>query len=63
MLIFIIVLFARSFDTIAQGQPNNILLPLGVLVFLGWLDVLILFFLSGAVENRVKKRIINPDDF
>jgi hypothetical protein len=25
--------------------------------------VLLMFFLSGAVEDRVKRRIIKPDDF
>jgi hypothetical protein len=30
---------------------------------MGWVDVLILFFISGAVEDRVKRRFINPDDF
>lgn len=63
MIAFIIQLFA---SLIATGLPlpsQANLLPVGALVLVGWVDVLILFFLGGAVENRVKRRVINPDDF
>lgn len=62
MIVFIIRQFADSINRTA-AQPDAIYVPLLVLVGLGWLDVLIMFFLSGAVEDRVKRRIVNPDDF
>jgi hypothetical protein len=62
MIVFILQVFAQSFSAIALN-PGGMFPTLAGLVFVGWMDVLILFFLSGAVENRVKKRIINPDDF
>ena len=62
MIVFIVQVFAASTNTNAVN-PNDMLLPLGGLVGLGWIDVLILFFVSGAVEERVKKRVVNPDDF
>ena len=62
MIVFILQVFAQSFDDIALN-PGGMFPTLATLVFVGWVDVLILFFLSGAVENRVKKRIVNPDDF
>lgn len=61
MIAFIIQLFASLLSTGFLSQAS--LLPVGALVLVGWVDVLILFFLSGAVENRVKRRIVNPDDF
>ncbi|GIV84506.1 MAG: hypothetical protein KatS3mg052_1513 [Candidatus Roseilinea sp.] len=61
MIAFILQLFASLIST-GFLSPEN-LLPVGALVFVGWVDVLILFFLSGAVENRVKRRIINVEDF
>ncbi|MFN4293035.1 MAG: hypothetical protein ACK4JD_02775 [Thermoflexales bacterium] len=61
MIAFIIQLFVSLISTGFFSQAN--LLPVGTLVLVGWVDVLILFFFSGAVENRVKRRIINPDDF
>lgn len=61
MIAFIIQLFASLIATGLPSQAN--LLPVGALVLVGWVDVLILFFLGGAVENRVKRRVINPDDF
>ncbi len=64
MIVFIIQLFgAATTSRVLSTSPDGIMLPMGGLVLLGWLDVLILFFLSGAVEARVKKRIVNPDDF
>jgi hypothetical protein len=62
MIVFIVQRFADSFTQTAT-QPDAIFIPLLVLVGLGWLDVLIMFFISGAVEDRVKRRIVNPDDF
>jgi hypothetical protein len=62
MIFFILRVFAQSFSAIAL-DPGGMFPTLAGLVFVGWIDVLILFFLSGAVENRVKKRIVNPDDF
>lgn len=61
MIAFIIQLFASLLSAGFLSQAD--LLPVGALVLVGWVDVLILFFLSGAVENRVKRRIVNPDDF
>lgn len=61
MIIFIIQLFTSLLSSGFLATEN--LLPVGALVLVGWVDVLILFFLSGAVENRVKRRIVNPDDF
>ncbi len=64
MILFIIQLFgAATTGSVLSTSPDGIMLPMGGLVALGWLDVLLLFFLSGAVEERVKKRIVNPDDF
>lgn len=62
MIVFIVQVFAASTNANSL-DPNAMLLPLGGLVALGWVDVLILFFVSGAVEERVKKRVVNPDDF
>ncbi|MCS7054962.1 MAG: hypothetical protein NZM18_02135 [Thermoflexales bacterium] len=61
MIAFIIQLFAGLLSAGFLAQAD--LLPVGALVVIGWIDVLVLFFLSGAVESRVKQRIINPDDF
>ncbi len=61
MIVYIIQLFASLLTTSFVMQSD--LVPVGLLVLVGWLDVLVLFFLSGAVENRVKRRIVNPDDF
>jgi hypothetical protein len=61
MIVFILQVFASGISSGFLTQDS--LAPLGVLVILGWVDVLILFFVSGAVEERVKKRVVNPDDF
>jgi hypothetical protein len=61
MIVFILQVFASGISSGFLTQDS--LVPLGVLVILGWVDVLILFFVSGAVEERVKKRVVNPDDF
>lgn len=64
MIAFILRQFADNVNAAsASVQPDAIYVPLLVLVGLGWLDVLIMFFISGAVEDRVKRRIVNPDDF
>ena len=61
MIAFILQLI---FSQLANGFLTQAdLLPVGVLVVAGWVDVLLMFFLSGAVEDRVKRRIIRPDDF
>ncbi len=65
VMIFHILQFLAN----ALGANSTILdlsdtwLPMGVLVVLGWVDVLLLFFIGGAVESRVKRRIIRPEDF
>jgi hypothetical protein len=61
MIAFILqLIFSRLADGFfAQAE----LLPVGLLVAAGWVNVLLMFFLSGAVEDRVKRRIIKPDDF
>lgn len=61
MIVYIIQLFVSLISVGFLTQAN--LLPVALLVLIGWADVLMLFFLSGAVENRVKRRIVNPDDF
>ncbi|MCL6509137.1 MAG: hypothetical protein K6U78_00465 [Anaerolineae bacterium] len=61
MIIYIIQFFVSLLSVGFLTQTD--LLPIGLLVLVGWADVLILFFLSGAVENRVKRRVVNPDDF
>jgi len=61
MIAYIIQLFASLISIGFLTQAN--LLPVGLLVLVGWADVLVLFFLSSAVENRVKRRVVNPDDF
>jgi hypothetical protein len=63
MIFYIIQFFTATVSSNSFFAAQDMMLPLGGLVLLGWLDVLILFFLSGAVEDRVKKRIVNPDDF
>ena len=61
MIAFILQLI---FSRLADGFfARAELLPAGLLVAAGWVDVLLMFFLSGAVEDRVKRRIIKPDDF
>lgn len=64
MIVFIVQLFgAATTSRVLTTSIDGIMLPMGGLVLLGWLDVLILFFISGAVEARVKRHIVNPDDF
>jgi len=61
MIAFILQLI---FSRLADGFfARAELLPVGLLVAAGWVNVLLMFFLSGAVEDRVKRRIIKPDDF
>lgn len=62
MIVIIVQRFSVYF-TAPSADPNAILLPLVLPAIVGWVDVLILFFLSGAVEERAKKRYVNPDDF
>lgn len=62
MIVLIIQRFSVYF-TAPVTDPNAILLPLVLPAIVGWVDVLILFFLSGTAEERAKKRYINPDDF
>lgn len=62
MIVIIVQRFSVYF-TAPSADPNAILLPLLVPAIVGWVDVLILFFISGAVEERAKKRYINPNDF
>ncbi|MCS6773255.1 MAG: hypothetical protein RMM31_06685 [Anaerolineae bacterium] len=38
------------------------LLPMGALVVAGWVDVLVMFFIGGFVESRVRSRVVRPDD-
>ena len=63
MIVFIIQLFGVLTASGNVQRMDDLLVPLGGLVAVGWVDVLLLFFLSGAVEDQVKKRIVNPDDF
>jgi hypothetical protein len=62
MLVLIIQRFSVYFIE-PSADAVAILTPLLLPVLFGWVDVLILFFISGAVEDRVKRRFINPDDF
>lgn len=62
MIVIILQRFSVFFVA-PSANPDSILLPLLVPAIVGWVDVLILFFLSGIVEERAKKRYINPDDF
>lgn len=62
MIVIIIQRFSVYFVA-PSADAAAILTPLLVPAVLGWVDVLILFFISGAVEERVKRRYINPDDF
>lgn len=62
MIVIIIQRFSVYF-TAPITDSTAILLPLVTPAVIGWVDVLILFFLSGAVEERAKRRHINPDDF
>jgi hypothetical protein len=61
MIAFILQLIFSQLSDGFFAQAD--LLPVGLLVVVGWVDVLVMFFLSGAVEDRVKRRIVNPDDF
>ena len=63
MIFFIIQLFGVLSGSGTVQRMDDLILPLGGLVALGWVDVLLLFILSGLVEDQVKKRIVNPDDF
>jgi len=62
MIVIIIQRFSVYFVA-PSADAVGILTPLLVPAVLGWVDVLILFFISGAVEERAKRRYINPDDF
>lgn len=61
MVLFILQRFATfSAAPAPTGDPIS---PMLILALLGWLDVFLVFLISGFVEDRVKKRIINPNDF
>jgi hypothetical protein len=62
MLVLIIQRFSVYFIE-PSADAVAILAPLLLPVLFGWANVLALFFISGAVEDRVKRRFINPDDF
>lgn len=62
MIVIIIQRFSVYFVE-PSIDAGAILTPLLLPAIVGWVDVLILFFLSGIVEERAKKRYINPDDF
>lgn len=61
MVLFILQRFAAF--TSEPATPGDPISPMLVLALLGWLDVFIVFILSGFVEDRVKKRVVNPNDF
>lgn len=61
MIVFILQALTSQLSSGFVSQEG--LIPIGLLVLAGWVDVLILFFVGGAVEDRVKRRIVNPDDF
>lgn len=64
MIVVIIQRFSAFFATdVASVQTESALLYMLLPAVIGWLDVLFLFFIGGAVEDRVKRRFINPDDF
>lgn len=61
MVLFILQRFAASTaEPVITADPIS---PMLVLALLGWLDVFIVFIISGFVEDHVKKRIVNPNDF
>jgi len=63
MIVYIVQQFGKLTNSSAALTMDSLFLPLGTLVAVGWVDVLLLFFIGGAVEDQVKKRIVNPDDF
>ncbi len=62
MIVIILQRFSVYFVA-PSADAGAILTPLLVPAVVGWVDVLIVFFISGAVEERAKRRYINPDDF
>ncbi|MCS7089088.1 MAG: hypothetical protein NZL91_10390 [Thermoflexales bacterium] len=62
MTVFILQFLFGTLTTTSVFETEAWLLPLGALVFAGWLDVLIMFFLSGAVEQRVSRRAVRPEE-
>jgi mannitol-specific phosphotransferase system IIBC component len=63
--IMVLFILQRLGEFMANPQPGQSpTIAMIVLAGLGWLDVFILFFVSGFVEDRVaKNRAIRPDDF
>ena len=62
MIVIIIQRFSVYFVA-PSADAVGILTPLLLPAVVGWVNVLILFFISGAVEERAKRHYINPDDF
>lgn len=62
MILFILQRLGEFMGSPTPGQnPSTAMI---VLAGVGWLDVFILFFISGFVEDRVRKNsAIRPDDF
>jgi hypothetical protein len=64
MIVVILQRFSAFFATdVSTVRVDSALMSMLLPAVLGWLDVLFLFFIGGAVEDRVKRKIINPDDF
>lgn len=58
-------ILARFGEFMANPVPSQApVMTMLVLAGLGWLDVFILFFISGFVEDRVQRKTpMRPDDF
>lgn len=62
MVVFILQFLFELLTLASVFETDVWLLPLGALVFAGWLDVLVMFFISGTVEQRVNRKRMRLDD-
>lgn len=58
----ILQFLASALSETALLDTQEWLLPMGVLVVAGWIDVLVMFFIGGFVESRVQSHIARPED-
>lgn len=62
MTALILQFLLSALDETALLDAQSWLVPTGALVVAGWVDVLVMFFIGGFVESRLRSPMVRPED-